>query len=147
MAGLTWLDSNWFSLVQTVGIVGGLIFTASTIRENSKERRMSNMLTLSDRHRALWNEAVQRKELDRVFQPDADLKNPTTITEEEFLNLAMIHYELGWRLAKSIGRDEARAQERDACNFFSLPLPRAFWEKSKGFRNQRFVRYVGRVMK
>jgi hypothetical protein len=35
----------------------------------------------------------------------------------------------------------------DAGEFFSLPLPRAVWEKTKKFRNPRFVRFVERAMK
>jgi len=107
---------------------------------------MSNHLALCDRHRDLWNEASRRKELNRVFQSDADLAKSVTVAEEEFLNLVITHYELGWRFAKTVGPDEVKAQVRDVRNFFALPLPLAIWEKTKIDRNQRFVRFVERAM-
>jgi hypothetical protein len=35
----------------------------------------------------------------------------------------------------------------DVREFFSLPLPRAVWEKTKKNRNRRFVRFVERALK
>lgn len=138
----SWLGENWFSLFQTFGIIGGLIFTSATIREDHKTRQFANILALAERHRELWKEAVDRPDLSRVFDPKANLSVGATMPEEEFLNLVFIHFELGWRLARSIGADEVRAQWHDIRKFFSLPLPFSVWEHTKSSRNQGFVRFV-----
>jgi len=55
-------------------------------------------------------------------------------------------FETGWRVEKILNRRELRILAGDAANFFRLPLPRAVWEKTKQFRNPRFVRFVDRAL-
>jgi len=142
----SWLNENWFSLVQTVSFVGGMLVAGAKIQEHTQEQRLTNIIALCDRHRSLWTEVVERNELKRVMQPNADLGTPLSLAEEEFLNLVIIHYELGWRMAKRIGQAEIDAQKRDARKFFSLPCPRAVWEKTKNEKNLRFVRFIERAL-
>jgi hypothetical protein len=73
--------------------------------------------------------------------------HPPVIAEEEFLRLVIIHFETGWRLAYRIDRSEMKALANDVHDFFSLPLPRAVWEKTQLCRNPRFVRFVKRALK
>ena len=62
------------------------------------------------------------------------------------MNLVFVHFEVGWRLARSIGENEVKAQRADVRDFFALPLPRAVWQKTKQCRNQRFVRFIERAL-
>ena len=69
------------------------------------------------------------------------------MAEREFLNLVLLHYQTGWTVAKAgalITLAEIKADIRD---FFSFPLPRAVWEKTKKLRDRRFVRFVERALK
>jgi hypothetical protein len=148
MAGFSsWSDGNWFNLIQTAGIVGSLLFGAATAQREAKTREIENHLTIAEQHRNLWNEARQRKDLDRIFQTDADvIKIPITVAESEFLNLVVGHFQAGWILSENgaaITLNEMRADVRD---FFTLPLPRAVWERTKGMRNRRFVKFVERAL-
>jgi len=148
MAGFSsWIDGNWFNLIQTAGIVGSLLFGAATAQREAKTREIENHLTIAEQHRNLWNEARQRKDLDRIFQTDADvIKIPITVAESEFLNLVVGHFQAGWILSENgaaITLNEMRADVRD---FFTLPLPRAVWERTKGMRNRRFVKFVERAL-
>jgi hypothetical protein len=47
-----------------------------------------------------------------------------------------------WRVARTGGVVTLKELATDARGFISLPLPRAVWEKTKGTRNPRFVRFV-----
>lgn len=148
MAGFSsWSDGNWFNLIQTAGIVGSLLFGAATAQREAKTREIENHLTIAEQHRNLWNEARQRKDLDRIFQTDADvIKIRITVAESEFLNLVVGHFQAGWILSENgaaITLNEMRADVRD---FFTLPLPRAVWERTKGMRNRRFVKFVERAL-
>jgi hypothetical protein len=79
----------------------------------------------------------------RIFQTTDDLfASALTVAEEEFINLAIVHFLTGWRIAKNGGLTSLKELGADVRGFFSLPLPRAVWEKTKAFRNQRFVRFV-----
>lgn len=93
---LSWFQNNWSSAVGAVGIIGSLWFTVAQFREDSKTRQLSNILAVSERHRILWNETSTRPELCRILSADADLvARPPTVAEEEFLNLAFVHFEMG----------------------------------------------------
>ena len=149
----SWVNGN-FNLVQTVGIIGSLsmtavalLLTAAASRRESKAREIQNILTLSDHHRNLWAGVAHKSELGRIFQNNAEvLKNPLTVAEEVFLNEAITHYMTGWRIAKSGGITTLKELGTDIKWFLSLPLPYAVWEKTKDFKNQKFVRFVERAL-
>ena len=107
---------------------------------------IENLLMISDHHRDLWEGVHQRRELGRIFRADTDTQaTHVTLVEEEFTNLAIVHFLTGWRIAKAGGittLEELAADVRE----FSLPLPHAVWEKTKSSRNARFVRFVDRAL-
>jgi len=144
----SWIDCNWFNLIQTFGIVGGLCLTASAATREAKAREVENLLTLADQHRQLWEGVAQRKELARLFQTDINvLTTPPTVAETEFLNSVIVHFQTGWWIAISGGITGLHEMRMDARGFFSLPLPRAVWESTKKFRNKRFICFIERALK
>ena len=120
--------------------------TAAASRRVAKAREIENLLTITENHRNLWNEAHQRKDLARIFKTRLDvLKKPATVAETEFLNVIFNHYQTGWNLSKAGAVVTLAEMQADVRGFFSLPLPRAVWEKTKGYRNKKFVRFVERA--
>ena len=127
--------------------MGSLLLAAAAARRGAKAREIENLLTITENHRNLWNEAHQRDDLARIFQTDIDaLKNPATVAETEFLNVIFNHYQTGWNLSKAGAVVTLAEMKADVRGFFSLPLPRAVWEKTKKYRNQKFVRFVEGAM-
>ncbi len=51
MGILRWLAENWFTLLNVIGIVGGLFFTGHSLRSETKTRRVANLLSLTQAHR------------------------------------------------------------------------------------------------
>src|SRR5262245_49802142 len=126
-----WLQEHWFNAVQTVGIVGSLLFTLATIRRDTRSREVTNYLTLAAQHRELWIEAHRRPELARIGQSEADLvANPISTAEEEFLLLALTHIHTGWLVIKDGGLVPLDVLALDVRDFISRPLPRAIWHQS-----------------
>jgi len=68
------------------------------------------------------------------------------VAEEEFINLATVHFLTGWRIAKNGGLTSLKELGADVRGFFSLPLPRAVRGKTRKSRNQKFVRFVERSL-
>lgn len=149
MDGLSaWANNNWFNLAQTLGIMGGLWMTAAAAHRDAKSREVENLLTLNGQHRELWCGAMGRPELNRIFQADVNvLEKPATLAENEFLNLVFVHYQTGWTVIKSGALMTLGELKADIHDFFSLPLPRAVWEQTKGLRNRKFVRFVETALK
>ena len=143
----SWVQNNWPSVIGALGIIGSLWFTAANFREDSKNRLVSNLLAIDERHRALWSEAQQRQDLKRILSQGVDvLAEPLSPEEDVFLRRVILHFETGWRLERILDRGEMKLLARDAGGFFSLPLPHAVWEKTKEFRNPKFVKFVERAV-
>lgn len=148
MANSAWFNENWFLLLQSVGIVGGLLFTAFSIIRETRARRTSDLLALAEQHRELWRELREHPELSRVRDANSDpAASPVTTAESEFLNLAIVHFNTGWLLAREGALVTLDSLRRDVRSFFSLPIPRAVWETTKGQRERRFAQFVDGCLK
>ena len=76
-----WLNNNIFDLVQTAGIVLGFLVTLHAVREETKSRKVSNAIALTQNHRELWTLPIQNPSLARVLDREADVKKtPPTRT-------------------------------------------------------------------
>ncbi len=145
---LLWFRDNWFPVLQTVGIIGGLLFTAISIRQSTSARRTSDLLALTEQHRQLWNEVYSRPGLGRIYDEEADLlAAPVTIAEERFLNEVIVHFQTGWQLARQGSLITLEAMKADARTFFRLPIPRFVWQQTKAGREPKFVRFVEDCLK
>jgi hypothetical protein len=140
-----WLRDNWFSLLQGTGIIGGLFFTAMSIRRDTKARRTTDLLALAQQHRDLWAELHRKPELGRILKEGVDLvSGPIKPAEEEFLNVVFVHFYTGWLLANQgalalIPKDALAA---DIRNFFNLPIPKSVWQQTINSRDPHFVEFV-----
>jgi hypothetical protein len=145
---LAWLESNWFPFLQTVGIVGGLVFTAVSIRQSTRARRASDLLALTEQHRDLWDKLYSFPGLERMFSPEADLiAKPISLTEARYLNEVIVHFQMGWQLASAGSLLTLDAMRADVRDFFKLPIPRSIWEQTKASRDQKFVKFVEASLK
>src|SRR5947207_13668898 len=92
MAFSGWITGNWFDLLQSLGIVGGLLFTAWSVRSETTTRRVNNLLAITKGHRDVWTEFYRRPELKRVLSDRADVGQDEITREEEiFINLVVLH--------------------------------------------------------
>lgn len=143
MEFFTWLNQNWFILLQSVGIIASLIFTGLALRLDVKSRRIGNLIDLTQGHREIWSQLYRRPDLARVLDPKADLTD-SEVTESEriFVTLVVTHlnsiyHALTDRL--TVQPDELR---QDVRSLFSLPIPNAVWEQIKSLQDREFVRFV-----
>ena len=144
----SWVNENWFNVVQTAGVVGSLLMAAGAASREAKAREIENILTLSEHHRSLWGAIGGKPEFQRIFNRNTEtLTKPVTMNEELALNEIFAHYLTGWRVASAGGITTLRELSDDVADFFSLPIPRAVWERTKKHRNRRFVRFVQNSLK
>src|ERR1017187_7864048 len=87
-----WVANNWFIFLQSAGIIASLLFTASSLRSETKMRRGGNLLAITESHRTLWIEFYRRPELNRVLDERTSLRQDEITREEEiFVNLVVFH--------------------------------------------------------
>ncbi len=138
-----WLHDNWFSLLQSVGIGGSLLFTAFALRKDLQAKRVSEYLTLASQHRRLWSNLHRRPGLAHVLKPARDLAGqPVTNEEWQFLELVFVHFHTGWLLAREGSLTPMPVLAADAGEFFQLPAPAHVWEKVKTAKEPDFVRFI-----
>jgi hypothetical protein len=138
-----WLKDNWFTLLQSIGIVSGLIFTGLASRRETKARTVTDLLALTAQHRELWSELHRRPDLFRLIKKDVDLvAEPISAAEHEYLNTVFVHFHTGWLLSRQgvLATEEALAA--DVKDFFALPIPRHVWNETKHTRDTGFRNFV-----
>ena len=138
-----WLLQNWFNFLSAIGIIAGLVFTAVSLRSETKTRRVANLLTITANHREIWKEYINDAEVTRVLDPVADLvRQPVTRGEEMFVNLVILHTNSAYYAMKDQLVVKLEGLRRDVAQFFSLPIPKAIWENTKLVQNDEFVDFV-----
>jgi hypothetical protein len=143
-----WLTENWFNLLSTVGIVGSLWFTAVSLRSETKTRRVSNLFTVTRNYFEIRKEFLRYPELARVTDPTADvIKQPVTLLEESFVNLVIIHTSSVFETLKDGLIIKQEGLRRDVKMFFSLPVPKAVWQRTKLLQNQDFAAFIDSSLK
>lgn len=143
MGALSWIAEHWFDLLQTIGIIGGLVFTAYTTHKDEKARRIGNLIAIAGQNREIWKEVYDRPQLFRVRERDVDLrKQPISDEEGLFVKLLVLHLDTVYRAMKAGMFVKLEGLQKDIKEFFSWPIPRAVWEKIKPFQDEAFVRFV-----
>lgn len=138
-----WLLTNWFTLLNAVGVIGGLFFTAFSLHSQNQTRRIANLLTITANHREVWKEYSHNSQLKRVLDASVNLiKQPVTPEEEVFVNSVLLHISSVYYAMRDELVIKLEGLRRDVSQFLSLPIPRAIWEKSKLVQNDDFVAFV-----
>jgi hypothetical protein len=143
MAFSEWFTSNWYSLSETVGIIGSLIFTGLSARTDTKARRIENLLKLTEQHRDIWRELLHSPKLSRVLDANPDLQaTPVTQEEELFVGFLILHLNGAYQAIGNGMFASPEALKTDVMEFFSCPIPKAIWDKQKVFQNKKFIAFV-----
>jgi plasmid maintenance system killer protein len=139
----TWVAQHWLDLAQTVGIVGGLLFSAYVTWKDERARRVGNSIAITEQYRQIWKELYERAELSRVLAKDADVqKQPVSNQEELFVKTLVLHLGTVYRAMKHSEFVELEGLRKDVREFFSLPIPGAVWQLIKSFQDREFVKFV-----
>ena len=144
MAGMgKWLTENWFTLLNAVGVVGGLFFTSISLRSETKTRKISNLLIMTSNHREVWKELLNRPHLARVLDESVDVsKQPITPEEWKFVSFVVLHTSSMYEALKDELVTKQQGLRRDVAAFFSLPIPKAVWEETRPFQNDDFAAFM-----
>src|SRR2546421_4369616 len=88
----SWFPHNFADLLGYLGIIAGLIFNGISIQSQTKERRISNMLTMVQNHREIWSDYYNQPNLWRILDKAVDVSNtPVTQAEEAFVTTVIQH--------------------------------------------------------
>lgn len=143
----TWLSAHAFTLLQSVGIIGGLVFTGLAFRAETRSRRVGNLIVLTQHHRDIWEDLYTRPSLSRVLKTSVDLdKAPVTREEEVFVLLLILHLNAAFRAMSDSLAPRPEVLRQDIRSFFALPIPAAAWLRYRSFQDRDFVDFVEGVL-
>ena len=143
-----WISQNFFNILSAAGIIGGLWFTAVSLRSETKTRRVANLLTITANHQEVWKEFFGKPELARVIEPSADVeKQPVTPVEEFFVHMVISNTSSMYEALKDELVTKQDGLRRDVKSFFSLPIPKAVWTTTKLLQNQDFAAFIDSSLK
>ena len=146
--GLPWIAQHWFDLLQTVGIVGGLLFTAYAVRKDERGRRILNLIYINQQYSSIWRELYERPELSRILKKDVDLnKEPVSNEEQLFVKMLILHLDTVRRATKAGVFVKIQGLQKDVREFFAFPIPRVVWEKIKSSQDADFAKFVEAALK
>jgi hypothetical protein len=143
MGVLLWIGKTWFDLVQSLGIIAGLLFTSATFRRDARERRVANLIEITKQHREIWAELFRQPGLARVLDIEVDLvQAPVTREEEVFIRLLILHLNSVYEAMKNGVFMKPDGLRKDIRRFFTRPVARTVWERMRPLQDIQFVRFV-----
>jgi hypothetical protein len=141
----TWVESHWFDVVQTLGIVVTFLFSAYVTSRDARARRVANSIAITDQYHQIWRDVYSHPELSRVISESPDLlSKPVSFNEELFVTTLIAHLSTVYRAMKQDEFVDLQGLARDVKQFFSLPIPKAVWEKIRAFQDDEFVGFIKR---
>jgi hypothetical protein len=149
-----WVFQNWLNIF-TIFFGSGLYFTAFSIRQDAKARkeetsarRSANLIAITANHREIWKEYLNNPKLTRVRDAAADTtKQAVTDAEQVFVSLVIAHTNSVYCVMNDKLIVEYEGLCRDISDFFSLPVPKAVWRKSKPLQNRDFAAFIESSLK
>jgi len=139
----SWFPHNFADLLGYLGIIAGLVFNGVSIRSETKERRISNMLTIVQNHREIWSDFYKLSALWRVLDEAADVSAiPVTKAEEAFVTTIIQHIYAVYQSLKAGLTIRPERMCCDICNLISMPVVKTIWKKVKRLQDTDFVNFV-----
>jgi hypothetical protein len=143
-----WFSQNWFNLFSVIGVIGGLIFTAISVRADTETRRIGNLITLTNNQRKLLQVFYKNLELSRILDPLADTESlPVNRGEKIYTSALIQHLASTFRAMKSDLAVKPEGLRRDVREFFALPIPKVVWQDVRNFHDSDFVIFVENCLK
>jgi hypothetical protein len=144
---LPWIGNHAFDLLSAVGIISSLAFTAVSFREDTRSRRLNNLVRLTEQHRDIWEESQNNPKLARIRDAKADLyTKPVTAEETQFVMLLMFHLHCWYRAIQEGEVSVLEGLELDIQNFFNRPIPKYVWSERNAFFDSDFRQFVDDVL-
>ncbi len=145
MGVFSWVSTHWLEILQSTSIVAGLLFTGYNIRADSRQRKIQSLFALTAAHRDIWSKLYEHPNLANILMPEAEALLASN-SEELFVQMLILHLAASYRARKFGMYFEEEGLRMDVKQFFSLPIPKAVWKKSKEFQDSDFMAFVESCM-
>lgn len=139
---MSWLDANWFNLLQTVGIIITLAIAISGSRAAANATKGANLASMIASNREIWSQLITTPQLQSVMRQDMSPGEKVTYEEREFVKQVIQHGGVSYELARIGGIDPMEGVRGDFYKTFNLPVFRQVWDEIKVYQGSGFVAFV-----
>jgi hypothetical protein len=140
---MDFLKEHWFQLLQTIGIIASILFTATQIRFQRKSQKVSNSLLVTQHHRDIWKAFISDEKFSRLFQNHIDLvSSPVTEPERMFMNLVFLHISAVLKAIRAKAIFPIEGLESDVGDMLSYPIPREVWREVADYQDVQLREFV-----
>lgn len=138
-----WLSAHWFDVVQSVGIIGSLLFSIRVVRASNKVQRVANLFQLTQYHREIWSLTFTHPELRNINRSGPEFEAGEISSDERlFVSLLIHHLSSAFEAHKVNAIVPSEGLRRDVVSFFGRPIPRKIWQEVRSYQNEDFVYFV-----
>ncbi len=138
-----WIGQEWFTLLQSLGIIGGLFFAGLSFRDNFKARQVATLIDITQSHREIWEKMLFHPTLNRVSKTAVDLESePITEDERLIVRFLVLHLNATYEAGKNSSLARNVGFNNDIRHFFAAPIPRTVWNELRAFQNPAFIAFV-----
>lgn len=139
--------ADWFTLLQSILLSAGFFVAALTFYNDTKARKVQNLLTIVRNHREIWSQYAASKDLRRIRLSSVNLVRRPVTDQERFFILSTVLHLFTAHQAERMGQIKPFAgMEDDVQRFFSRPIASAVWKEIRTFQNPDFVRYIDQLI-
>jgi hypothetical protein len=134
---------DWFTLLQSLGIIIGFLFSGFAIWKDSNATKLQNYILLTQSHREVWSMMMDNEKLGRVLERDIPAKKQElTYSERQFLIFIFLHITCSFELSKRDKIINIEKDKEDIADLLSYPLVRKYWDDKGKFYNEDFRSFI-----
>jgi hypothetical protein len=142
MHPISFLVTYGRDLLEIIGVISGLVFTALSFRQDARTRKVGTLLNLTSEHRSIWKELYSKPEIQRVIDPTLPKNAEPTQGEAVFINSIIQQAHCVFRAGQLGALMSLKGIAKDIGQFFALPLPSKIWADARNFHDLDFVTFI-----
>lgn len=128
-----WIVESGFPLIQTLGVVGGLLYSGRSFELDRRARQTEVYISLTEAHRDLWKNLAPRPNLR---------SSPITAGERRFVTLLVVHLSSVHQAVENGIYRSSPEMEQDICELFRLPIPARVLHDILPYQTNSFRSYL-----
>lgn len=147
MGDFFWFEQNWFSLIQTIGILSGFLLAARSLALDRGIRKTEILMQLTESHREIWESFLDEANLESTLDPYRKVDtHPITFAEKRFVTSVILHMAMVHRASRHGVFQPWEGLKLDIREFLHLPVPGTVFENLRPYQEEEFLRFIDSLL-
>ncbi len=141
----TWLATNWFSLLQTVSIITGLVVVAKQQHDGNRDRRLNSQIQLYNINRELISQGFSHPQLFDIL---VDKAKVDPVLERRYLQLWLNQLSLlhSFKIQGVMQKEVAESFDADLHDIMGMSNMQRHWDHYAKYYPASFQASVNQLL-